>query len=126
MEKIEVVISVIFIIVAFDVIMPYAFSVQTSTTSSTCSIANIGNCFSNTKDFSYVVSIPYGFGSVKIDLTYIIVPFLFIADALYFIGSLFFLDLALPFLPSYLLYFFGAIDGVLDTILVISILPFLS
>lgn len=120
MEKIEVFITILFIFLALNFIMNFAFSYNVSGSTPSCNVFNISACFSN---LGKTYSVSYLFGSANI--TPFMDFFLFLADTFTLIGSFFILNIGFPFLPSYILAFFDAINGVMVSLMVLTLLPFI-
>ena len=115
MEKLEVFITLLFITISINVFMAFAFSYTTTSATNTCNVFYISNCFGNLSG-SYVY--------LGLNLTPVINLFVWILDALTLIGSIFILSFAVPFLPAFLLIFLDTIDGLIITLMVLTIIPF--
>ena len=116
MEKLEVFITLLFLTLSINIFMAFAFSYNSPSAVNTCNVFYISNCFGNLSG-SYVY--------LGLNLTPVIDLFVWLLDALTLVGSIFLLSFAVPFLPTFLLIFLDTIDGLIITLMVLTIIPFI-
>lgn len=115
MEKLDVFIFLLFLTLSINIGMAFAFSYASTSAVHSCNVFYISNCFGNLSG-SYVY-----FG---LNLTPVINVFVWLLDAITLIGSVFVLSFAIPFLPAFLLIFLDMIDGLIITLMVLTLMPF--
>jgi hypothetical protein len=116
MEKLDVFIFLLFLTLSINIGMAFAFSYSSTSAVNTCNVFYISHCFGNLSG-SYVY--------LGLNLTPVINFFVWILDALTLVSSLFLLSFAVPYLPTFLLVFLDTIDGLIITLMVLTIIPFL-